>query len=242
MVPRAVDRDEGRTLLAAFSSLLLVVGLTRGRRAARGRSRRLHGQRDRLREPAAGHRPVGMGRRWRRRRVDPGFRHPDERQSGREYQFKIETTATAYTIEIYRLGYYQGNGARKIATVTPSATLPQNQPACATDPDTEIYDCGTWGVSASWAVPSTAVSGVYIARLHRPDNNDASHIPFIVRNDAQHVTGRLSDVRLHVAGLQHLWRFELLPGYSERTRIQTQLQPPVRDPGRGDRPGLSVLQ
>ena len=50
--------------------------------------------------------------------------------------------------------------------------------------ETEIYDCGTWAVSASWSVPSTAVSGVYIARLNQTNNNDSSHIPFIVRNDA----------------------------------------------------------
>ena len=105
---------------------------------------------------------------------------------GQSVQFKIDTTARAYKIEIYRLGYYQGNGARKQADVTPSATLPQVQPACATDPATEIYDCGTWGVSASWNVPSTAVSGVYIARLIRTDNGDSSHIPFIVRDDSSH--------------------------------------------------------
>ena len=103
---------------------------------------------------------------------------------GNAIQFKIQTTASAYSIDIYRLGYYGGLGARKVATINPSATLPQIQPACATDPETEIYDCGTWAVSASWAVPSSAVSGVYIARLNRPDNNDSSHIPFIVRNDA----------------------------------------------------------
>ncbi len=105
---------------------------------------------------------------------------------GQPIDFKIKTDATAYTIQIFRLGYYQGLGARKVADVTPSATLPQSQPACATDPDTEIYDCGTWGVSASWAVPSTAVSGVYIALLHRADRNDSSQVPFIVRNDASH--------------------------------------------------------
>ena len=103
---------------------------------------------------------------------------------GNTIQFKIQTPASAYTIDIYRLGYYQGDGARKVASIVPSATLPQIQPACATDPATEIYDCGTWAVSASWAVPSTAVSGVYFARLNRADNNDSSHIPFIVRNDA----------------------------------------------------------
>ncbi len=102
---------------------------------------------------------------------------------GNTIQFKIDTDATAYSIEIYRLGYYQGDGARKVADVSPSAPLPQNQPACANNPATEIYDCGTWAVSASWAVPATAVSGVYIARLIRSDTGGDSHIPFVVRND-----------------------------------------------------------
>jgi hypothetical protein len=102
---------------------------------------------------------------------------------GSAIQFKIDTDARAYTIKIYRLGFYGGNGAREVAQVAPSVSLPQNQPACATDPATEIYDCGTWRVSASWNVPADAVSGVYIARLIRTDTGGDSHIPFIVRKD-----------------------------------------------------------
>ena len=102
---------------------------------------------------------------------------------GTRVQFKIDTDARAYTIKIYRLGFYGGNGAREVAQVAPSASLPQNQPACASDPATEIFDCGTWAVSASWNVPADAVSGVYIARLIRTDTGGDSHIPFIVRKD-----------------------------------------------------------
>ena len=42
------------------------------------------------------------------------------------------------------MGYYGGNGARKVATVPPSATLPQTQPACLTDAATGLIDCGNW--------------------------------------------------------------------------------------------------
>ena len=55
---------------------------------------------------------------------------------GTPIQFKIKTNASAYSIDIYRLGFYGGLGARKVATINPSATLPQIQPACATDPAT----------------------------------------------------------------------------------------------------------
>ncbi|HXY41002.1 MAG TPA: DUF4082 domain-containing protein, partial [Vicinamibacteria bacterium] len=50
-------------------------------------------------------------------------------------------------------------------------------------------DCGNWGVSASWTVPSNAISGVYIAHLVRDDEQDPggdSQIMFVVRNDSSH--------------------------------------------------------
>ncbi|MFC7724026.1 DUF4082 domain-containing protein [Nocardioides sp. GCM10028917] len=102
---------------------------------------------------------------------------------GQRIDFKIDTSASSYTVDVYRMGYYQGLGARKIASVTPSASLPQNQPNCITDLTTDLYDCGNWGVSASWNVPATAVSGVYIAHVKR-STGDGSHITFIVRDDA----------------------------------------------------------
>ena len=102
--------------------------------------------------------------------------------------FKINTPASSYSINIYRMGYYKGMGARKIATITPSAHLPQTQPACATDTTTGLIDCGNWAVSASWAVPANATSGVYFAHLVRTDttSGEDSHIVFIVRNDSSH--------------------------------------------------------
>ncbi|MFF1879639.1 DUF4082 domain-containing protein [Leifsonia sp. NPDC058230] len=105
---------------------------------------------------------------------------------GSTISFKVDTTARAYTIQIFRTGYYQGLGARKIADVTPSATLPQVQPQCLWDATTELTDCGNWGVSASWNVPTDVVSGVYLALLTRTDNGDSSHITFVVRNDSSH--------------------------------------------------------
>jgi hypothetical protein len=102
---------------------------------------------------------------------------------GGTVNFKINTPANAYTITVYRVGYYQGNGARQIATVAPSVTLPQSQPACLSDTATGLIDCGSWAVSASWTIPANAVSGVYFARLQRSDSGGVSHILFVVRDD-----------------------------------------------------------
>src|SRR5690348_3380447 len=117
-----------------------------------------------------------------------GFATQMSVQPGDTVQFKIKSTASNYHLDIYRMGYYAGNGARKVAAnVLPSASLPQTQPPCVTATDsTGLIDCGNWGVSASWAVPSTAVSGVYFARLVRPDTGGTSMIVFIVRDDTSH--------------------------------------------------------
>ncbi|HEX5474874.1 MAG TPA: N,N-dimethylformamidase beta subunit family domain-containing protein [Vicinamibacterales bacterium] len=104
---------------------------------------------------------------------------------GQTVHFKVDTNATAYRLDIYRIGYYGGLGARKVDSILPSASLPQNQPNCLVDGPTGLIDCGNWHESASWAVPPDAVSGVYIAKLVRTDGTaGSSHIVFVVRDDA----------------------------------------------------------
>lgn len=103
---------------------------------------------------------------------------------GNTVTFKIKTDASAYRLDIYRLGYYGGDGARKVATVQRSA--PQTQPDCLTEAATGLIDCGNWGASATWSIPGTATSGIYVAKAIRADTQGASHIVFIVRDDASH--------------------------------------------------------
>ncbi|MGE3704401.1 MAG: N,N-dimethylformamidase beta subunit family domain-containing protein [Vicinamibacterales bacterium] len=88
---------------------------------------------------------------------------------GQTAEFKILTPSSKYRIDVYRMGYYGGLGARLMGTVRPSVTLPQRQPACLEDWSVRLYDCGNWAVSATWAIPSDAISGVYVARLVRED-------------------------------------------------------------------------
>ena len=114
-----------------------------------------------------------------------GFATDISVNKGETVGFKVDTAASDYRLDIYRLGYYQGLGGRLVDTVTPSAPLPQSQPQCLTDPATGLIDCGNWEESASWDVPNDAASGVYVAKLVRTDGqNQANHIVFVVRDDA----------------------------------------------------------
>ena len=57
-----------------------------------------------------------------------GFATDISVNKGDTIHFKVKTNATNYRLDIYRLGYYQGLGARLVATVIPSASLPKPSP------------------------------------------------------------------------------------------------------------------
>src|SRR5688572_9703135 len=56
-------------------------------------------------------------------------------------RFKIASTGD-YQVEIYRLGYYGGLGARRIHTIP--FVSPQAQPLCTSVAATGLVDCGNW--------------------------------------------------------------------------------------------------
>ncbi|ARO29436.1 cadherin-like/VCBS repeat-containing protein [Rhizobium sp. NXC14] len=114
-----------------------------------------------------------------------GFATDISVDNGKTISFKINTNSTNYRIDIYRLGYYGGMGARKVATMQHTGL--QTQPSPLRNATTGTVDAGNWAVSASWTVPDDAVSGVYIAKLVRQDGTSGeNHIPFIVRDDDSH--------------------------------------------------------
>src|SRR5262245_13691872 len=98
---------------------------------------------------------------------------------GQTVSFKINDSANKpYHIDIYRTGYYQGNGARLVTTIPSTQVLQQVQPNPLTNTATGLVDAG------NWAVPAPATSGLYFARVTRDDTGGASLIWFVVRDDA----------------------------------------------------------
>ncbi|MFI6662227.1 DUF4082 domain-containing protein [Streptomyces sp. NPDC050523] len=116
-----------------------------------------------------------------------GFTTKESVQAGDTVQFKIQSKS-AYNVQIYRLGWYGGDGARQMSTAAQAAvTYPANyttKPASCTTKSTGLVDCGNWPVTASWTVPSDAVSGLYIANLTQTDGDGLMPYPFVVRNDS----------------------------------------------------------
>jgi hypothetical protein len=114
-----------------------------------------------------------------------GFTDKVSYQPGETISFRVQSPVP-YTIDIYRLGWYNGDGARLMPT-SPTTTYPATaQPSCLTDPSTGLVDCGNWTVTSTWTIPSDAVSGLYLAQLDQNDGNGLMPYPFVVRNEASH--------------------------------------------------------
>ena len=108
-----------------------------------------------------------------------GFATQQSYRAGENVEFKVKSTSTNYSVDIYRVGYYRGKGARLVHSV--ASVVPHAQPDCSVDEETLLVDCANWAVVASWSVPADAVTGVYFARLTRLD------VPRYWRTDASEI-------------------------------------------------------
>jgi hypothetical protein len=109
-----------------------------------------------------------------------GFTTAISTNIGSTVQFKIDnlTGNSNYQIQIYRLGYYGGDGARLITTLQHTTSVAQ--PAPITNSATGEVDAGNWSVTDSWNIPSSTVSGVYVANVVQ--GNQVFQIPFVVKD------------------------------------------------------------
>ena len=183
----------------------------------------------------------GIDRR-RRSPTSRALRPRSARNIGQTVDFKIATDSTHYRIEIYRLGYYGGDGARKVETIDKIADDCAG-PAASDRRHVARPDRlpATGRFRRAGRFPQDAVSGVYFAKLVREDGTERrEHHPVHRprrRFDQRH---RLPDLRHDLAGLQCLGRRQPLlrqrSGRSERHdrlhAAELQLRP------QGDRPRL----
>ncbi len=108
---------------------------------------------------------------------------------GSRINFKIDIDANInllYSVEIFRIGYYQGNGARFITNIFDDLGNPlfgKRQPDYLYENSTGKVDCSNWTESCHWDVPANAVSGIYVARLDCGGVGSTALIIFMVRDD-----------------------------------------------------------
>lgn len=141
----------------------------------------------------------------RRDRPIEGFTDRVSGQQGESVRLLVTTGAASYEVVAYRLGHYNGAGAREIWRSGPLDGFVQ--PDCTVHADTRMVDCSNWVPSLTVAIDEAWVPGQYLFKLVLADDSD-SFVPFVVRDDESH-----SDV-LIVSGVTTLQAYNTWGGYS----------------------------
>ncbi|MHB9006870.1 MAG: N,N-dimethylformamidase beta subunit family domain-containing protein [Limisphaerales bacterium] len=101
-------------------------------------------------------------------------------RAGESLDFCVSTNpASPFGIEIFRLGYYGGNGGRHLKSLGPFPGVTQPDPAVGTK---RVRDC-QWERCATLRIPRDWVSGVYVGKLTAERGGGQSYVIFIVRDD-----------------------------------------------------------
>src|SRR5438477_7291682 len=88
--------------------------------------------------------------------------------------------AQQYTMDVYRMGWYQGLGGRLMQSIGPLQGVAQ--PACPVDSVTGLIECN-WTAAYTLTVPATWTSGVFMVQLTNAQGYQ-NYITFVVRDDA----------------------------------------------------------
>ena len=103
---------------------------------------------------------------------------------GEELTLYVDTTAATFQAFVYRIGYYSGDGGRRLAA---SPLLPGvHQPPPTFVPGINMIECH-WTPSWKIRIGSDWPPGYYLIRLEASPG-EQQYVPFIVRDDSSNAT------------------------------------------------------
>ena len=123
-------------------------------------------------------------------RIDPATKHRcpwiegycsrTSVRAGKNLTFHVSTNpSSSFTLDIYRMGYYGGNGGRLVASLGPFQGEIQPDPPVGSN---RLRDC-QWSPCTTLTIPEDWVSGVYLGKLTAAREQLQSYVIFIVRDD-----------------------------------------------------------
>jgi hypothetical protein len=100
--------------------------------------------------------------------------------AGQPLSFFVSTNpAASFVIDVYRLGFYAGAGARHVARLGPHRGRAQEDPAVGTG---RVREC-QWESCETLSIPAEWPSGVYLGKLSREGADPAdSYVIFVVKD------------------------------------------------------------
>src|ERR1043166_6509829 len=101
-------------------------------------------------------------------------------RAGERISFHVSTNPpSSFTLDLYRMGFYGGTGARHVLSLGPFQGAVQPDPPIGAQ---RVRDC-SWPACVTIKIPSEWLSGVYLGKLTASREGWQSYVIFIVRDD-----------------------------------------------------------
>src|SRR5262249_54179953 len=101
-------------------------------------------------------------------------------RAGETIEFKVSTNPpSAFTIDVYRMGYYGGTGGRRVGHLGPLPRAPQPAPPLRGGRPREC----NWETAMRLEIPRDWPSGVYLAKLTEAREKVQSYMIFVLRDE-----------------------------------------------------------
>jgi hypothetical protein len=101
-------------------------------------------------------------------------------RAGEKLQVMVSANPeSAFKLEIYRTGYYNGDGARLVKSFDSIKGTPQPEPPVG---ENYVREC-QWEPAVEFEIPDDWLSGVYLGKLTAEISGIQSYVIFIVRDD-----------------------------------------------------------
>jgi hypothetical protein len=114
-----------------------------------------------------------------------GFARQVYAAPGQQVTLYVSTAAPWFRAQAFRMGWYQGRGARLIWT-SPQVQA-KNQPACPVRRGVNMVACDNWSPSLTFRVTQAFVPGDYLVKLTAPGNRQ-SYVPLTIWDPASTAT------------------------------------------------------
>jgi hypothetical protein len=122
---------------------------------------------------------VDPATKYRSPRIEGYVSHASVR-AGETVRFFVSTNPPArFMIELYRLGWYGGDGGRLVERLGPFEGITQDDPPVEAK---RLRNC-RWRPSAELRIPGDWTSGVYVGKLTSESEGWQSYVIFVVRDD-----------------------------------------------------------
>lgn len=109
-----------------------------------------------------------------------GYCSANSVRAGEKLQVMVSTNpVSSFTLEIFRTGYYNGDGGRLMQTFESIEGKIQPDPPVG---ENYVRECN-WEPSVEFVIPENWLSGVYLGKLTTEKEGIQSYIIFIVRDD-----------------------------------------------------------